>query len=119
MNNSSSKNGIIVLVVAIVFIGGIYFYMNGNPSGDSINSLSASSLDADAAKEGAEILTLLSQIKSLRIDTSRFSDPVYKTLIDYTVEVPPQNIGKKNPFANFVGTTVVETKTTVNPRTGR
>ena len=121
MKNSSSKNAIIAIVVILVlFIGG-YFYLKGTPNDSALSSLGIvggpGEGDADASIKGSQILLLLSQIKSINIDTSIFNNQMYKSLIDYTVEVPQQNVGKVNPFAEFVGSNVsvssnTEVKTT-------
>ncbi len=97
---SSVTSIIIFVVIALVAIGA-YLYMKGTPDDSSISSLSqADTITSMAAQsEGSEVLVLLNQISSLRINTDIFNNIVYKTLIDYTVEIPPQNIGRPNPFA--------------------
>lgn len=121
MKNSSSKNAIIAIVVILVLFMGGYFYLKGTPSDSALSSLGIvggpGEGDADASIKGSQILLLLSQIKSINIDTSIFNNQMYKSLIDYTVEVPQQNVGKVNPFAEFVGSNVsvssnTEVKTT-------
>ncbi len=125
MKNSSSKNAIIAIVIILVlFIGG-YFYLKGTPNDDAVSSLDIvggqGEADANASIKGSQILLLLSQIKSINIDTSIFNNQMYKSLIDYTVEVPQQNVGKVNPFAEFIGSNVsvstnTETKTTTTSK---
>lgn len=97
----SSLKSIIIFVVIAVLALGAYLYMTGTPDDSSISSLSqADSVTSMAAQsEGSEVLVLLNQISSLRISTDIFENIVYKTLIDYTVEIPPQNVGRPNPFA--------------------
>jgi hypothetical protein len=86
-------------VIALV----IYFYSSGTPSDSSIATLildkSAETTDVEAA--GARVLSLLNQINSLKIDTTLFDNPTYKSLIDYSITVPEQNVGRPNPFAAF------------------
>ncbi len=41
----------------------------------------------------------------LKIDPAIFDAPVYRSLVDHTVTVVEQNVGKPNPFASFFGTT--------------
>lgn len=83
-----------------------YFYFSGNPSSSSSDTLEQSggeqsSQEAEIA--GARVLALLNQISSLKIDVSIFSDPVYKSLVDYSIEIPEQKIGRVNPFAPLPG----------------
>lgn len=52
-----------------------------------------------ASAIGAEIITALSQIKSLNLDNSIFSDPVFIQLKDKSQPIPKEPIGRENPFA--------------------
>ena len=45
------------------------------------------------------VLSLLNQINSLKIDTSIFNSLVYRSLVDYSITIPEQNVGRPNPFA--------------------
>jgi len=82
----------IVLVVAAV---GYYFY-----SSSSSNTTTSSSFTVSTATSsvGASVLALLSQVSSLKIDTSLFQSPVYQSLTDFTQPIPTEPIGKSNPF---------------------
>ncbi len=62
-------------------------------------------LEFEGGKEsiGADVLGLLNQIQSLKIDSSIFRSAVYKSLQDFSVEVPPEGVGRDNPFAPFPG----------------
>lgn len=97
----SSKKSIIVIVVIVIIAAIVYFYYEGSAGPDS----SALSLEAggNADVVGAQVLGLLNQIQSLKIDRSFFTDPAYQTLRDYSVAIPPQNVGRPNPFAPIPG----------------
>jgi hypothetical protein len=93
MNKSTA-----ILLIILVLGGFIYFYVTGDNASTSSSLLgSGSTVASDNA--AAEVLALLKQIQSLEIDAKIFEMPVYKTLQDYSVEVPPQNVGRPNPFA--------------------
>jgi hypothetical protein len=99
---SSLKSVIFVLIiVAAVLVG--YFYYSGNSSSSTGSLLSSSSPDATSDAIGVQVLGLLNQIQSLRIDSTLFADPAYQTLRDYSVQIPPQNVGRANPFAPIPG----------------
>ena len=85
---------VIVIIAAIA-----YFYFEGGSSSNS--SLEVTS-DNNAAV-GAQVLGLLNQIKSLNIDATFFSNPIFLTLHDFTVPIPSQNVGRTNPFAPLPG----------------
>lgn len=98
--STSSKTTIISLVVIVIVALLLYFYYKGNPSDASTSSLtvvSAESMEARASSD--RVLALLSEIRSLNIKDSLFSDPVYKSLVDYTIAIPDQPVGRINPFA--------------------
>lgn len=102
--NTPSKGTFIALIAIVVVALLLYFYYKGNPSDASISSLSVAgtpeSADAQAASD--RVIGLLNEIRSLRIDagnTAIFNSPVYKSLVDYTIAIPEQTVGRINPFA--------------------
>ncbi|MEI7463553.1 MAG: hypothetical protein WCK03_04145 [Candidatus Taylorbacteria bacterium] len=113
----SSKKTIIIIVVLIVASAIAYFYYeSSNTVTNSGLETTAETTDAQAA--GARVLSLLNQIKSIKIDTTVFKDPSYLSLRDYSVEIPQDNVGRSNPFAPLPGTASATTTpgTTVTPR---
>lgn len=87
------------IFILILVVGAfIYFYMSGGSVNNNSALLQGSSPDV-SDNVGVEVLTLLNQIQSLKIDSTLFSEPVYKTLVDYSVPIPAQPIGRTNPFA--------------------
>lgn len=50
-------------------------------------------------QQGREILALLSDIKSVQLDESIFSDPRFQSLQDTSVDLKPEAKGRTNPFA--------------------
>jgi len=97
---SSNKTWIWIAIIIIVAIVG-YFYLSGSSAPASSTLVQSSGSDSEAV--GAQVLTLLNQIQSLKIDTSIFSDPGFLTLRDYSVAIPPENVGRANPFAPLPG----------------
>jgi len=99
MNTTSSKKTWIWVVGIVIVAGLIYFYLNSTatPSGGTLDASSPN------VAIGTQVLGLLSQIQTLHIDTDLFNDPGYKTLRDYSVSIPPVNVGRPNPFAPLTG----------------
>lgn len=93
------SKSLIIGVVVIIVIVIIYFYMSGSSSSSSNSLLQGE----DVSGIGANELMLLNQIKSLHIDTTLFKDPAYTSLVDYTVAITPENVGRPNPFAPIPG----------------
>ena len=77
-----------------------YFFTKGNsaPEGALVQQ---STPQADATS--ARILSLLNQVSKLEIDTDIFSDPVYQTFKDRSIDIPPVEVGRPNPFAPIIG----------------
>lgn len=97
---SFSKKGLLIVIVLLVVGAGAYFYFQGAPT-DTGSSLSSSRTEenVEAAAVGTRVLSLLNQINSLKIDTSIFNSLVYRSLVDYSITIPEQNVGRPNPFA--------------------
>ena len=112
----SSKSTIIsiVLIVAVALVAYFYYESTITVSNSGLESTSGTS-DAQAA--GMRVLNLLSQIRSLKIDTSVFKDPAYLSLRDYSVAIPQENVGRPNPFAPLSGISSTSTVTTMGAST--
>ena len=95
--------GAIVIVILVFTL--VYFYMSGGSSSalDNSGTLSAGSAYGSV---GSSELSLLNQVRSLKIDTALFKDPVFLSLQDYSVAIPTENVGRPNPFAPLPGESV-------------
>jgi len=102
-NNKSSKKTIIISIVIVLLAMGTYFYMKGSPE-DTTSSLGImGDIDSPAMTVGSDVLALLNQLNSINIDGKFFESTVYKSLVDHTVIVPEQRVGKPNPFLKIFG----------------
>lgn len=80
-------------VAVIVLAGYIYFtYFSGSSSGALLTTSESSPLSSD-------LLTTLSSLHTIKLDNAIFSDPIYLSLTDFGVQIPPENVGRRNPFA--------------------
>jgi hypothetical protein len=81
-----------VVAVAVLALG--YYLWTSTSSGplltDSADSTSPLSQD---------ILATLGQLHTIRLDPGVFTDPVFVSLTDFGVTIPPQTAGRRNPFA--------------------
>ena len=104
---SPSKGTFIVLILIVLVSLGIYFYYKGAPT-DTGSSLTTTSTVASVGAQAAasRVLMLLNTINSLKIDGEIFKSPVYNSLVDYTITIPEQNVGRPNPFAPIGGSAV-------------
>lgn len=46
-----------------------------------------------------EILATLGNLRTIKLDNSIFSDPLFISLSDFGVNIPPAAAGRRNPFA--------------------
>lgn len=88
-------------VLAVILVG--YFLLSRNDAPNTSSLESSPQLDSSAA--GAQVLGLLNQLKQIQIYSELFLDPGFISLQDYSVVIPPVNIGRPNPFAPIPGLT--------------
>lgn len=55
-------------------------------------------LSIDAPAVGEDVVQLNSTLQAVTLDSSLFTSAAYRGLIDFSVEVPVQPMGRKNPF---------------------
>jgi uncharacterized protein YerC len=93
------KTNILIIVVIVLIAASIYFYKSGGQAPESETLKVNPEVQASAAR----VLTLLNQIKSLRINADLFTSAEYQTLQDNTVVIPALPVGRINPFAPIPG----------------
>jgi hypothetical protein len=102
----NALKNITILFVALVILGVGYMYIANNKKADTpvaggtvrstSNTLAAAPIQSDVGKE---LLNTLLQLRSLSLDDKIFSDQLFLNLVDFSVEIAPQPIGRFNPFA--------------------
>lgn len=97
---SSMKSWIIVGIVIFVAIVVYYGFFSGSNIQPDTGSLE---IQPEGELVGAQVLNLLNQIQSLKIDKTFFESAAYQSLTDYTVAIPDQGVGRTNPFAPIPG----------------
>ncbi|MFA6554638.1 MAG: hypothetical protein WCS89_04005 [Candidatus Paceibacterota bacterium] len=98
MNNNQKPSKMPYIIIAIIVIISVigYFYWSGTqtPVGTTLEQTD----DASQAV-GSRVFKLLGEINSLKVDSTFFNEPAYRTLIDYSIEIPVLQVGRTNPFA--------------------
>ena len=90
-NKMLTLGGIVVICGALV-----YFMFFAGPSGDPVV------VEQDETSNvSRELIITLSNLNTIRLDDSIFKDPVFLSLSDFGVQIPLQNVGRRNPFAPF------------------
>lgn len=80
----------------LILIPLLYLFSGRTTENQAVTRIDASPLEGVL---GRELLTTLARLKSTKLDTSIFSDPVFVSLRDFGVEIAPQPVGRRNPFA--------------------
>ncbi len=60
------------------------------------------SIQGDISEVGRETLEILLALKSLKLDDSLFDELSFKNLKDFSIELEEKEIGKENPFEEFI-----------------
>lgn len=93
----ANKN--VLLIVALIIVVGVGFYMFTSPKSDSALTTTTGGM-AGTPVVGQELVIELNRLKALKtVDTGFLSDPTFVSLQDFTEPVPPQPLGRANPFA--------------------
>ena len=97
--------GVIVAAVAALF----YFYSSGSGGGATVTSSAQGQ-----SPVSQEILATLGNLRTIKLDNSLFQDPLFVSLSDFGVSIPPAAAGRRNPFAPVGqnGAAAAKTKTT-------
>jgi hypothetical protein len=88
-----------IIILGIIVIAAIaYTLMIGNTDDSLLVSEGPVSGSGDSELQN-ELLALLLEIRSIKLDESILSDPVFISLEDFGQEIIPEPVGRENPFA--------------------
>ena len=128
---SPKIRNIIIIAVVIVVLIAAYFFFSGSssnqaslvssPSTTQLPSINNQTPDTTIPTGGSlvakDFLTLLLNVKGIKLDDSVFSDPAFNSLRDSSITLTPDGTeGRPNPFAQF-GTDIVAMPPASTPNT--
>jgi len=88
--------GNLTLVLGIGFIAlALFVYLNFFSNSTSEALLASADAQSPLSQE---LLVTLSNLHTIRLDDSIFTDPLFQSLTSFGVELPPENVGRRNPF---------------------
>lgn len=88
------KNWIIALVVIIAaFVAYSVFF-----AGKDTSTLTVQTVDPSQTAVEQELIALLLQLRSIKLDLSLFDDNDFKSLQDFSQGLVPEPVGRPNPF---------------------
>ena len=99
MNFKNKKTLLIAGGVVILLIIIVWTMLGSGGSDQTDTSLVVVASDPVELIIGREMLAALDEMKAVQLDTTFFDSPVYKSLEDFTVQIPKQPIGRRDPFA--------------------
>ncbi len=88
----NNKMYIFGILFAVVGLWAYMTYFAGSGSDATLSSGATSPLSPD-------VLVVLSSLHTIKLDAAIFTDPLFLSLSDYGVAIPPQSAGRRNPFA--------------------
>jgi hypothetical protein len=85
----NNKGIVMAIIVFLLAIGAYKLFMTNSDITES--SLSAENI-------GADIIELNASIERVNLDPALFASSAYRRLVDFSVTIPSQPIGRPNPF---------------------
>lgn len=89
---------LIVLLIVVALGVGWWFLADAGGSSSTGTTITTQSTEGQSAGDQALVATLL-QLRAVKLDGGILSDPVYKSLQDYSTAIIPEPVGRENPFA--------------------
>ncbi len=96
MKTNSSTILILVTVLAVA-AGAYWYFFAGTGNAPPLTT------STDVNSKQAEFQTLLGELQSIKFDTTIFDDTRFKALVDITVPVSSETVGRTDPFASVSG----------------
>ncbi len=87
------KKNMILIGVVVVAAAILYFYSSSGSGALLTNS------GEENSPVSQEILATLGNLRTIKLDNSIFTDPLFMSLSDFGVAIPPAAAGRRNPFA--------------------
>lgn len=97
MLNIIKQNKIIFVVLVVVIVTFAWFGLADQEPNSTL--LTSTETRADASVAEQEILRLLLDMRSIRLDSAIFENPAFAALRDFGREIIPEPVGRTNPFA--------------------
>jgi hypothetical protein len=94
------SNTINLIILSLIIAAGAYWYFFAGTGNQAPLTQSSSGGTAQS-----EFPIPVSDLQSLSFDTSIFSDPRFTSLVDITIAVQPEPVGRSDPFAVIPGVT--------------
>jgi hypothetical protein len=94
------KQNIVPIVVGTLLLVGIFVYLTFFAGSSSPAALTSGDNQVVLSQS---VLQALQNLHTIKLDNSIFSEPAYQSLTDFGVVIPPEAIGRRNPFEPVTG----------------
>ena len=91
------RNKIVIAALAIV-VAVIAWYMLGGEAPPQ-EGLSTETFSTPATEAERDLVATLLQLRSVSLEGTVFSDPIFQSLRDFGSQIVPEPVGRENPFA--------------------
>jgi hypothetical protein len=108
MLDTIKNNKALVILLAIVIAFFVWFGMS--EKAPTTNDLLTAEGGAESSAAEQELLKLLLDMRSIRLDGTLFEKPAFNSLHDFGKEIMQEPVGRTNPFET-IGTDILELAT--------
>ncbi|MCI0533374.1 hypothetical protein L0Y49_04105 [bacterium] len=82
--------GMVIILGGILFLAYTLFFPGEDP---------AETADVETVEVEDGLITMLRELESMTISRDIFSDRIFESLVDFSVPIPEEPVGRENPFA--------------------
>lgn len=87
------KKNLVLIGVIVAAAALLYFYSSSG------SDATLTSTDGAQSPVSNELLATLGNLRTIQLDNSIFKEPLFMSLSDFGVAIPPVAAGRRNPFA--------------------
>jgi hypothetical protein len=88
----------LIITVVLIAAGAIFYTLYLKPAG-GVEILTSSGENAALAPVENDFISMLFELRAVKIDGRIFQDSIFRSLKDYSQDIKPEPVGRRNPFA--------------------
>ena len=100
---ANKRQKFLMVVLIVVVIGAVIFFISFNSSNIVISEMTFDDFGnpIETLAVGQDLINLLDRLQSVELDSSIFNSPAFKSLTDYSIQLPTIPQGRLNPFQSI------------------
>jgi len=99
MGGNKLITGIVIIFLIAAFGFSLYYFTTGDDTASTLEVSGPNATDTAATIASRDFLIVLGKFESIKFSTSTLDDRVFISLIDQSVSLPLEPMGRQNPFA--------------------